>query len=350
MISENLGEFLTGNKIHNSPYVLNMLDHVYCRKVCLMHMDKLSAARLKLHIKNGYHNNWIIDNLPSAAIGMGKDGKTKKRYSGGFPLGFVDQNDAYIFNHVNIHVEYHPASDDKYLVVGFAVEPLSIRHEFMGGYQWDGVSKEGMNKKLATCPAANEHVSRDKIANAQPVQDSQPILYTYDVFWEESKTEWSTRWDIYLNEDHLVPAKIHWYSITNSILVVLFLSLLVISILVRNLKRDIAAYNALAALADDEKDEEMDETGWKLVHADVFRPPQTMPMIFCVFCGSGSQLALTALFAIVFSAIGFLSPHGVDHSLTSSSWFTCCWDLWPDTLAAASTRPSVDVSGSFALF
>jgi transmembrane 9 superfamily protein 2/4 len=78
---------------------------------------------------------------------------------------------------------------------------------------------------------------------------------------------------------------------------------------VRNLRRDIAAYNSLAALADDEeKDEQADETGWKLVHADVFRPPANHPMLFCVFMGSGAQLAITCLAAICFSAVGFLSP------------------------------------------
>jgi transmembrane 9 superfamily member 2/4 len=113
---------------------------------------------------------------------------------------------------------------------------------------------------------------------------------------------------VYLNEGGLVPAQVHWYSITNSILVVLFLSLLVISILVRNLKRDIAAYNALSALDDETADDTADETGWKLVHADVFRPPSSYPMLYCVFLGSGAQLAMTVLIAICLSAVGFLSP------------------------------------------
>ena len=33
MASENLGEFLTGNKIQSSPYQLNMLTDVHCQKV-----------------------------------------------------------------------------------------------------------------------------------------------------------------------------------------------------------------------------------------------------------------------------------------------------------------------------
>ena len=33
MASENLGEFLTGNKIQSSPYQINMLTDTYCQKV-----------------------------------------------------------------------------------------------------------------------------------------------------------------------------------------------------------------------------------------------------------------------------------------------------------------------------
>merc|ERR1712226_1121988 len=56
MASENLGEFLTGNKIQSSPYVLNMLTETYCAKLCQVSLDKLQAAKLRLHIKYGYHN------------------------------------------------------------------------------------------------------------------------------------------------------------------------------------------------------------------------------------------------------------------------------------------------------
>jgi len=61
-------------------------------------------------------------------------------------------------------------------------------------------------------------------------------------------------------------------------------------------------------MTDEEKEEELDESGWKLVHADVFRPPSTMPMMFCVFVGSGLQICVATFACIIFSAVGFLSP------------------------------------------
>jgi transmembrane 9 superfamily protein 2/4 len=312
MASENLGEFLTGNKIQSSAYSLNMLTEVYCQKLCQVDVSKVEAAKLRLHIKYGYHNNWIVDNLPSASLGLNAaTGEKQKHYAGGFPVGFINEADKqpFIFNHVNIILDYHKRDPavEKYRVVGFSVEPMSIKHEFQGGYQWDGQDAEGFSKPLSTC-STTTHMDRNVIESNQLVKAGENILFTYDVIWNESGIAWSSRWDIYLNEDHLVPAQVHWYSITNSILVVVFLSMLVISILVRNLRRDIEAYNALSVLADEEADEEVDETGWKLVHADVFRPPETYPMLYCICIGGGVQLGVCCFFVIVLSAIGFLNP------------------------------------------
>jgi len=319
MASENLGEFITGNKVQNSPYSIYMLQEAFCQKLCQKTISPIEYRLLNMHIGRAYHNNWIIDNLPSASIGSTEAGQRQKHYAGGFPLGFVDiksksndkkkKLDTYVFNHVNIILDYHqPEGSDGYRVVGFSVEPLSIDHEFVGGYRWDGESQEGFNKMLSTCKA-NAHMTRSDIQKNQKVAPGATILYTYDVQWKQSPKAWSSRWDVYLNEEGLVPPQVHWYSISNSIFVVLFLSLLVISILVRNLKKDIAGYNAVAQYTDDEEaDEEFDESGWKLVHADVFRPPSSMPMLYCVMVGSGVQLAISTMITIGLAAIGFLNP------------------------------------------
>ena len=69
-------------------------------------------------------------------------------------------------------------------------------------------------------------------------------------------------------------------------MIVVFLTVMVAMILVRTLSQDIAHYNNDAALLDEAKE----ESGWKLVHADVFRPPSFSPMLFSVCIGSGVQL------------------------------------------------------------
>lgn len=63
-------------------------------------------------------------------------------------------------------------------------------------------------------------------------------------------------------------------------------------IMVRTLRRDIARYNS-----DEGIDDMMEETGWKLVHGDVFRPPPKR-MLFAAVIGSGIQIFLMALITI----------------------------------------------------
>lgn len=55
-------------------------------------------------------------------------------------------------------------------------------------------------------------------------------------------------------------------------------------IMVRTLRRDIAKYNA-----DESYDDTIEETGWKLVHGDVFRPPKYSRLL-ATFIGSGIQI------------------------------------------------------------
>ena len=333
MASENLGEFLTGNKVQSSPYNINMLQDVYCQKLCQKELEPMQARLLRAHILRAYHNNWIIDNLPSASVGSTEAGQRQKHYAGGFPIGFVDvksgkKRDAYVFNHVNIILDYHQPEDseDGYRVVGFSVEPLSVNHAFLGGYDWDGQSTEGYTKMLSTC-TNNQHMIRDNIQANQKVSPGEKIIYTYDVIWKKSDVAWSSRWDVYLNEEGLVPPQVHWYSISNSIFIILFLSLLIISVLVRNLKKDIANYNAISQLAEDEEDDDddYDDSGWKLVHADVFRPPSSFPMLYCVFVGSGVQLTVSAFITIFLAAVGFVNPSRRGSMMNASLvWFMLC--------------------------
>ena len=60
-------------------------------------------------------------------------------------------------------------------------------------------------------------------------------------------------------------------------------------------------------LTDEEKQIEKEESGWKLVHGNVFSPPK-YPLVFCVFVGTGLQLLHMAVATAGFAALGFLSP------------------------------------------
>jgi len=80
--------------------------------------------------------------------------------------------------------------------------------------------------------------------------------------------------------------QIHWFSIFNSFMMVIFLTGLVSMILLRTLRADYARYTRddddLEALERDMNE----ESGWKLVHGDVFRPPKHLEVIIRrILCG-----------------------------------------------------------------
>jgi len=205
-----------------------------------------------------------------------------------------------LYNHVNIIIEYHEVDEDAFRIVGFYVEPLSIRHSYDG--TWDG---KGEAPTLKSC-SQSKHVAYDDIKASHQKVTTGKMVFSYGVEWRRSEVHWASRWDIYLSMNGAVPDKVHWFSIINSILIVLFLAFMVAMILLRALNLDISKYNRVPT--DEEKAEEREESGWKLVHADVFRPPQDFPMLFCVLVGTGMQLIICTFLLVLFAAIGFLSP------------------------------------------
>ena len=99
--------------------------------------------------------------------------------------------------------------------------------------------------------------------------------------------------------------QIHWFSIFNSFMMVIFLTGLVAMILLRTLRNDYAKYTR-----DDDDIESLEhdiseESGWKLVHGDVFRPPPSLALLAALL-GTGVQLALLILFVILITIAGEL--------------------------------------------
>jgi transmembrane 9 superfamily protein 2/4 len=297
--SENLGEFLKGDKIENSAYEINMLASNNCKVLCQVDLNTKDVTDFNQAIKRQYHHNWIIDNLPAATM-LDSDQYVTTQYVG-FPVGYSQLGKFYLYNHVNIVLEYHTLDEEAHRIVGFYVEPLSIRHKVAGNSEWDGT---GTAPKLNSCPT-DRKLDYDSVREHNQVSKGKTI-FTYSVEWRSSETLWASRWDVYLSMNHAVPDKVHWFSIINSLLIVLFLAFMVAMILVRTLSRDISKYNRV--MTDEEKAEEREETGWKLVHADVFRPPSDFTMLFCVIAGTGVQVIICAGFMVLFATLGFLSP------------------------------------------
>jgi len=282
-VVENLGEILTGDMIENSPYEVYMTKNATCQVLCQRKMSEKDKNAFRNMIDDEYLVNWLIDNLPAATRYVRQADGSDFMYMNGFPVGLLKNGKYYVHNHVKLELKYHsnPEVYEGYRIVGFEVEPHSIEQKGGGAAGETAECQEGVAKPF------------------YDLDEHDEIMYTYDVVWSWSSTRWASRWDTYLK---MTGGEIHWFSILNSFLIMLFLSGMVAMILLRTLYRDITRYNELATA-----EEAAEETGWKLVHGDVFRKPAYSKLLL-TSVGSGVQILGMSVVTLVFALLGFLSP------------------------------------------
>jgi transmembrane 9 superfamily protein 2/4 len=283
--TENLGEVLMGDRIRKSPYREVQVGISFKCKLSgdPVRLDSEKRKEFEERIKDDYVVHLIADHLPVAV----QNAETNS-FSIGFPIGAKEGGQFVLFNHLAFTLKYHittvtVGSENKEVkrIVAFNVKPYSFDHKIVDG-------------KVATCT--------DKLdpSNSPPVSTSAEwVAFTYSVRWERSNDQWATRWDPYLNASD---SEIHWFSIVNSLMIVLFLTGMVAVIMMRTLRKDITRYNSL-----EDTEDLQEETGWKLVHTDVFRPPPQCSLL-ATYTGTGVQLIGMCLTVLVLAALGFLSP------------------------------------------
>eukprot|EP01094_Clydonella_sp_ATCC50884_P022575 TRINITY_DN5229_c0_g1_i1.p1 TRINITY_DN5229_c0_g1~~TRINITY_DN5229_c0_g1_i1.p1 ORF type:complete len:497 (+),score=160.81 TRINITY_DN5229_c0_g1_i1:295-1785(+) len=132
--------------------------------------------------------------------------------------------------------------------------------------------------------------------SAVPIRAGAKISYTYGATWTASATPFQERFDKYLDRSFF-EHEIHWFSVLNAFMLVLFLVGLVAMILLRTLRRDYGQFE------EDIEEDAVEESGWKLIHGDVFRAPPHL-VLFSALYGTGYQLAVLALAVILFAILG----------------------------------------------
>jgi len=146
----------------------------------------------------------------------------------------------------------------------------------------------------------------------QPIVKDAKLSFELDVEWSPNKTElkYANRFERYLDEAFFAHT-IHWFSLLNSGMMVLFLLGMMSFILLRTLRRDILKSGV--AEGDIEREgvslisDEGEMSGWKLLSTEVFRSPSYLHLL-CALLGSGSQVLFTAVGVTLFCVLGPL--HG----------------------------------------
>ncbi|KAG6007637.1 hypothetical protein E4U21_005718 [Claviceps maximensis] len=273
----------------------------------------------------------------------------------------------YLHNHFTIVIRYRSAGGragerGEKVIVGFEVYPKSIgrgnRRDSQGCpmdlQNVDGAFQLHMtanNKTADSAPKYADSSSHSDLVDTIEVEDddndnaaaegTMSIPYTYAVYFrEDNNIEWARRWDLYfVNQEE--GSRIHWLAILNSLIICGLLTGIVMIILAKTIRSDIKGYKD--SLAEDGKlrlkrkqrsgmrspkekpglldqgedvndadvssdDEALEDvTGWKLLHADVFRPPQSGSLL-APLVGSGMQLMFMAAGLVFLSALGVLNP------------------------------------------
>uniref|UniRef100_A0A0P4VUZ9 Transmembrane 9 superfamily member n=1 Tax=Scylla olivacea TaxID=85551 RepID=A0A0P4VUZ9_SCYOL len=236
---ETLGEALQGVELEFSGLDIDFKDDIAKTPYCEVELNEVRLKTFIYSVKNHYWYQMYIDDLPIWGI-----------------VGEIDE-----------------ASDTYY---------IWTHKRFDLGHNGDQIVDVNLTSEVR-----------------QKLELGAKVKFTYEVNWKRSQVKFEDRFDKYL-DPNFFQHRIHWFSIFNSFMMVIFLVGLVSMILMRTLRKDYARYSKDEEMDDMERDLG-DEYGWKQVHGDVFRAP-SHPLIFSALVGSGCQM-LTVTFLVILLAI-----------------------------------------------
>jgi len=248
--SRTLGDALEGNTLVNTGIKIQFLNDTEFTHMCTVKLNAETAASFKYAIQHQYWYQMYMDELPVWAM-----------------VGEEQAADG--------------AQGEAHLVY--------THMKFTVGYNKDRVVEVNLTSE-----------------EPRAVEAGAGILFSYGVSWVPVDVPFEQRWQRYLDYNFF-EHQIHWFSIFNSFMMVIFLVGLVALILLRTLRQD---YASMFKDGDGDSFEDLDrdladETGWKKIHGDVFRDPSNW-ILLCVVVGVGYQLLFLMFCVISVALIGTL--------------------------------------------
>eukprot|EP00937_MAST-01D_sp_MAST-1D-sp2_P005126 g5126.t1 len=244
-----LGEILAGDRKVKTPYMVSFREDVDERELCTKHLTEQELKDFEHAVMDEYFFEMFLDGLPL--------------------WGYVgdDEEEDLIFN------RYGQSRKFIYPHLSFFV-----------GYN---------GKHVTSVNVTTDHAKRHDISMSN--RHAGDVRFTYSVKWvEEASVDATARMRRYVDTGFLPGSfEIHWLSIVNSVVLVVLLTVFLAIILMRVLKNDFSRYMQL-----DEEASAEEETGWKLLHGDVFRFP-ARASLFCAFVGTGVHLFVVTFVLLV---------------------------------------------------
>mmetsp|Transcript_43813 Transcript_43813/g.80000 ORF Transcript_43813/g.80000 Transcript_43813/m.80000 type:complete len:599 (+) Transcript_43813:81-1877(+) len=259
-----LGQVLRGDRLVNSIYKIMFKKNEAKQEVCNRDVTEKEIQLFKAAIDANYMFELFISDLPivrpfglKAPIDKDGTGKQEERY--------------FLVNYLDFTIGYNGES----VVFANVTSELDIKH-LVDITEWS----QGMR-----------------------------LPFLYSVHWvpseilPEKALEEQLKRAMPLGHQNM---DIHWLAIINSFVLMLLILSLFLLIIIRVVKSDLSRY---LQIPDEELNAVEEETGWKLLHADVFRSPKHR-LFFCSAVGAGMQLFTMVVMVVLVGCIGVYYQRG----------------------------------------
>ena len=261
-------QVLEGDRLMSTPYELPFRQDKGHTALCTKVLAESDLRKFRTAVSDDYYFQFFYDDLPL----WGFIGKVEKVLGGG---SSKLQLRYFLFTHVHFDVAFN---GDSVIEINVSTDPLRTVDITAGA------------------PGAGEAVT-----------------FSYSVAWKPTGVPFSKRMEKYSRYSFLPQhLEIHWFSIINSCVTVLLLTGFLATILLRVLKNDFVRFNRDDAGFLDGggggAGDEGEETGWKYIHADVFRFPP-FPSLFAAVIGTGTQLLVLTFCVFALALLGTFYPY-----------------------------------------
>jgi len=259
-----LGQVLRGDRLVNSIYKINYKKTVERTVVCNKPITETEIQLLKAAIDANYMFELFVADLPIVR-----------------PFGVKSTID-----------HGSTAPHDKYFLVSYMDFVI------------------GSNEGEVVSANVTQELNLEHLVDITTWKEGMVIPFSYSVHW--------------VDLPHIAPAQalelqlkatmphghqnmdIHWLAIINSFVLMLLILSLFLLIIIRVVRSDLSRY---LQIPDEELNAVEEETGWKLLHADVFRSPKHR-LFFCSAVGAGLQLFGMVVMIVLVGCIGVFYQRG----------------------------------------
>ncbi|KAL1557615.1 transmembrane 9 superfamily member 5-like isoform X2 [Salvia divinorum] len=250
---ESFGEVLGGDRLANALYDLRFAVNTTRSVVCPNKLTKGDVTKFRDAITNDFYYNMYYDDLPLwAYIGKVEDESWKTDNKAKIFLLFTHVHFDAFYNGNQV-IEIHAFSEPSHMVD--VTEDVDVEVEF-----------------------------------------------TYSISWKRTSMPYENRMERYARASSLhIIHQSHWFSLANSIVIVILLTGLLTLLMLRHVKNDLRKWS----IGDEDEEKEV---GWKHIHEDVFRCPTNLPL-FSALLGCGTQLLTMFCILFILSYLGVFQPY-----------------------------------------